>query len=42
MEPLFHAVRQVTAASPGTRVSLTSELLSDVEARAEADQARPC
>lgn len=39
VEPLLRAVRRVNAASPPTRVSLTSEFLDAVEARAEEDGA---
>jgi len=37
--PILAAVRRVTAVSPRTRVSLSSEFLADVEARAEREQA---
>lgn len=37
VEPILAAVRQVTAVSPATRVSLFSEFLAEVEARAERD-----
>ncbi len=37
--PILRAVRAVTAASPLTRVSLSSEFLGEVEARAEREQA---
>ncbi|MCC6625546.1 MAG: LysR family transcriptional regulator [Deltaproteobacteria bacterium] len=37
--PILAAVRKVTAVSPRTRVSLSSEFLADVEARAEREQA---
>lgn len=37
--PILAAVRRVTAVSPQTRVSLFSEFLADVEARAEREQA---
>ena len=39
VEPLLRAVRKVQAASPPTRIALTSEFLGEVEARAEADGA---
>ncbi len=37
--PILAAVRKVTTVSPSTRVSLFSEFLADVEARAESEQA---
>ena len=39
VEPILRAVRAVTSASPLTRVSLSSEFLGEVEARAEREQA---
>lgn len=39
VEPMLRAVRKVKAASPQTRVSLTSEFLGAVEARADEDGA---
>jgi DNA-binding transcriptional LysR family regulator len=39
VEPILRAVRAVSTASPLTRVSLSSEFLGEVEARAEREQA---
>lgn len=39
VEPILHAVRGVTAESPATRISLFSEFLAEVEARAEREEA---
>jgi len=39
IEPILAAMRKASAASPSTRVSLFSEFLADVEARAERERA---
>lgn len=39
VEPILHAVREVSAESPATRISLFSEFLAEVEARAEREEA---
>lgn len=39
VEPILHAVREVTAESPATRISLFSEYLAEVESRTEREEA---